>query len=200
MQKYRTIVADPPWAQTMVKWGGGFGKNTRRPNTPDKLAYPTMSVDEICALPVGDFAETGCHLWLWTTNEFLHAGFHVMEAWGFKYLAPVHWKKPSGQGFYFIHLTQTLLFGYKGKCKFENKRFLPNWFEAPALKHSQKPEASYEIIESVSSPARLEIFARRARLDWHVFGNEVESDVEIPLRHLTPLAVDTATPSGNGGA
>ena len=184
MQKYRTIVADPPWAQTMS------GSYKRRPKLTRELPYPTMSVDEIANMPVADLAEVGCHLWLWTTNEFLHDGFHVMKSWGFKYLAPIHWIKPSGFGNYWQHRTQTILFGYYQKCQFNLERYLPNHFTANAGKHSQKPDASFDLVERVSDPARLEIFSRRYRFGWHVFGNEVESDVEIPVRHLTPLALD----------
>lgn len=53
------------------------------------------------------------------------------------------------------------------------------------------------MIETITDEPRLEMFARRARLGWHVWGNEVESDVEIPLRHLTPLALDGAIAPDN---
>ena len=179
MQKYRTIVADPPWAQTLS------GRSKQRPNRSLGLSYPTMSIDEICAMQVSDFAEVGCHLWLWTTNEFLHDGFHVMKSWGFKYLAPIHWVKPNGLGNYWQHRTQTILFGYYQKCQFNLERYLPNYFQAKAGRHSEKPDASYDLVERVSDPARLEMFARRLRFGWDVFGNEVESNIEIPVRSLT---------------
>lgn len=173
-KKYKTILADPPWAQELT------GKWKRSNMRATELPYPTMTVDEIKALPVGDLADTGCHLWLWTTNQFLRAGFEVMEAWGFKYLAPITWVKPSGIGNYFIHRTQTILFGYKEKCQFPLERFKPTVLMATnPHKHSQKPEASYELIESVSPESRLELFARRKRFGWDVWGNEVESDITL---------------------
>lgn len=193
MQKYRTILADPPWKQTLIS-GGEY---KIRPNINKRvLPYQTMSLSDICALSVEQYADIGCHLWLWTTNEFLRAGFEVMEAWGFKYLAPIHWIKPQGTGNYFIHRTQTLLFGYRKKCYFNLERYLPNIIEANAGKHSQKPQESYDYIEKISDPDRLELFARpispmfQKRNGWHVWGNEIESDVEIPLRGLTPRAAD----------
>lgn len=181
--KYRTILADPPWEQPMS------GKWKRREAGKHRpcLPYPTMTLEEIKSLPVSDFAEVGCHLWLWTTNAFLQAGFEVMRAWGFTYLAPVHWRKPSGQGNYFIHHTQTVLFGYFQKCKFNKARYRPNWFEAKPGEHSAKPCESYELIESISDEPRLELFARpltplfQNRLGWHVWGNEVKSDIEISV-------------------
>jgi N6-adenosine-specific RNA methylase IME4 len=123
-KRYRTILADPPWQQTMM------GSYLRERNLrPAALEYPTMTVNEISAMPVRDLAETGCHLWLWVTNEFLRAGFDVMEAWGFKYLAPITWRKPSGCGNYFIHLTQHILFGYKDRCVFNRARYIPNAYD-----------------------------------------------------------------------
>jgi N6-adenosine-specific RNA methylase IME4 len=183
--KFRTILADPPWPQTMS------GKWKRRPNLSRELPYPTMSVTEICEMKINDLAEEGCHLWLWTTNEFLHDGFHVMESWGFKYLAPIQWIKPNGVGFWFVHHTQTLLFGYKDKCHFNKERFIPNVIEAPPGKHSEKPLESYQLIESVSDEMRLELFARPwtpmfpKRHGWHVWGNEVLCDVDITASNNT---------------
>jgi N6-adenosine-specific RNA methylase IME4 len=75
---FRCIVADPPWAQGLT---GGW---KRRPNRAKALPYPTMTVDQIKALPVGDMAEPDAHLWLWTTNAFLEDGFTVLRAWGFR--------------------------------------------------------------------------------------------------------------------
>jgi len=175
MKKYLTIVADPPWEERLS--GKYRNYNLRR-----KLDYPTMGIAEICALPIGGIAEDGCHLWLWTTNQFLHAGFHVMDAWGFKYLSPITWVKPSGVGNYFISVTQTLLFGYKCKCVFPLERYKPTVISTGLpKKHSQKPEAFYELIESISPPPRLELFARNKRDGWDCWGNEVESDIELEV-------------------
>lgn len=73
-----------------------------------------------------------------------------------------------------------MLFGYTGKMEMKTK-CLPNVFGAPALKHSQKPDISYELIEQVSFAPYVELFARRCRPDWSVWGNEVKSDLDITL-------------------
>ena len=165
---YRTILADPPWALALA------GKYKRH-QSADTLPYPVMSVEEIADLPIAELAEPGCHLWLWTTNQHLHKGFHVMHAWGFKYLAPIVWVKPSGIGNWFVHRTQTILFGYRLQCHFSRERYLPNIIRASPGKHSQKPEASYQLIERVSDPRRLELFARKSRPGWDRWGNECQS-------------------------
>ena len=194
MGDYLTILADPPWRQRLT------GKyRLPRNQRPDRLPYPTMSLDAIKALPVGDCAAVECHLWLWTTNEYLEAGFAVMRAWGFKYLAPIHWLKPSGCGNYFIHLTQTLLFGYRGKCRFPRARYVRNVITANARRHSEKPPESYDLIERVSAAPRLELFARRRRDGWHTWGNEVSCDVSLaPVETALNSAPSVAAHSSVG--
>jgi N6-adenosine-specific RNA methylase IME4 len=168
---FKTIVADPPWKQPMT------GRRARpKGGPPPELPYPTMTLDAIKAMPVGSMAADGCHLWLWTTNAFLRDGFDVMAAWGFRYLAPIHWIKPSGIGNWFVHRTQTLLFGYRKPCRMGRGRYSPNIIETgdPA-RHSEKPEDAFTLIESVSTGPRLELFARRQRPGWTCWGNEVET-------------------------
>ena len=166
-KSFRTILADPPWTQ-------GMSGQWKKHKAAKKLPYPTMTLDEICAMPVGELAAEDCHLWLWTTNSHIEAGFQVMRSWGFKYLAPVHWVKPSGIGNYFVHRTQTVLFGYRKRCRFDGARYRPNIIETGLPKrHSEKPEETYALIESISQTPRLELFARRNRPNWTTWGNEV---------------------------
>lgn len=158
----------------------GQRKRAKEPNLPSSLAYPTMSLANICSLPIANLADDDCHLWLWTTNQHLPDGFQVMQAWGFKYLAPIHWIKPSGVGNWFVHRTQTLLFGYKQRCRFPLARYKPNILQTGDPKrHSEKPDEAYQLIESISLAPRLELFARAKRDGWQVWGNEVANDINI---------------------
>ena len=176
---FQTILVDPPWQQPMTG-----RRNRAKGGSPPSLPYPTMSLEEICALPVGGYADVGCHCWLWTTNAFLESGFQVLRAWGFRYLAPIHWIKPTGIGNYVIHRSQTLLLGYKERCVFDRLRYFPNLIQTgDPVRHSQKPEASYQLIEKVSCEPRLELFARQKREGWYAWGNEVESDVCLSTEH-----------------
>ncbi|MBI3464112.1 MAG: hypothetical protein HY000_13805 [Planctomycetes bacterium] len=106
-----------------------------------------------------------------------------MAAWGFKFLAPVTWVKPSGVGAWFVHRTQTLLFGYRGRLRMRSRYRPTVLFAGCPTKHSRKPEESYRLIETVSDGPRLELFARPwtplwpKRIGWDVWGEEVESDV-----------------------
>ena len=162
---------DPPWEQPII----GRLKDPRH-SRADKLPYPTLSVDQLRTLPVDRMAEDNAHMWLWTTNAFLPDGLDLMEAWGFKYMMPIHWVKPSGFGMWWVHRTQTLLFGYRGKLDMRERSCIPTYvFASPKRNgHSTKPESSYELIEQVSHEARLEIFGRRTRPGWTTWGNEID--------------------------
>ena len=69
--------ADPPW-QFKTYSKKGLGKSA------DKH-YPTMSLENIKALPVSKLADKDCALFMWTTIPFLRQSFDVMESWGFEY-------------------------------------------------------------------------------------------------------------------
>ena len=73
-KKYGIIYADPPWRYDM-KRGHGVAENH----------YPTMSIEEICALPVADLAAKDSALFLWGTFPQLKEAFRVIDAWGFQY-------------------------------------------------------------------------------------------------------------------
>jgi len=186
---YKTIVVDPPWKYGI--WGGGSGKGkdmrkaqSFKPYTQNlPLPYPTMTIDEIKSLPIARVAADNCELYLWTTQKYLPVSFDVLEVWGFKYCQTITWcKKPrgTGQGGVYCPTTEFIVLGRKGKMP-KVKRIDSTWFltKRPNNSHSKKPEYFQDMIETVSEPPRLEIFARRKRDGWDVFGNEVESDIQL---------------------
>ena len=105
-----------------------------------------------------------------------------MEAWGFQYKSNLVQHKirkdggsdGRGVGFYFRNVTELLLFGIRGK----NVRTLApgrrqvNFLATQKREHSRKPDEIYKIIESCSPGPYFELFARGARLNWEVWGNE----------------------------
>ena len=168
---YKCILADPPWPISMA----GQRKRIKEGKKPDALPYKTMSIDDICSLSVSDISDGDCHLWLWTTNQSLEDGFRVMREWGFKYLAPIHAIKPTGMGNWFVHRTQTILFGYKEKCKFPLSRYQPNIIRlGNPRKHSEKADITYRYIEAISPGPRIELFARRKIDGWDCWGDEIK--------------------------
>lgn len=165
--KYRTIMADPPWD---IQQTGNRGASRH---------YPVMSAQAICSLRVDKLADTDAHLWLWVTNATLHIGKTVMESWGFTYKSCLTWIKPYfGLGAYLRNQTEHVLLGTRGKAPVLF-RGQGTWFYAPLQEHSHKPEEQYAIIERCSPGPYLELFARRERPGWDVWGNQVRSDVVL---------------------
>jgi N6-adenosine-specific RNA methylase IME4 len=168
--RYRCLVIDPPWPQSTV---GRFA--LPRHSRPDALPYQTMTVQDIREMPVATLADEAAHLWLWTTNRHLEDAFSLMRAWGFTYLTTVTWVKPSGLGAYFASTTQHVLFGYYQRCRFPLARWRPTHFHATPKRHSEKPEAFYDLVRQVSPGPRLDMFARRAIDGFDAWGDEAPS-------------------------
>jgi len=92
----------------------------------------------------------------------------------------ITWCKPQlSLGYYFRNNTEHLIFAIRGKGLQTKDRSQATWEIADRLKHSQKPDIFYQIIEKMSYPPYLELFARNKREGWDCWGNEVESDVEL---------------------
>ena len=166
--KYKTILADPPWDIQQKGKSRGAIKH-----------YNLMTLDRIKAMPISDLAEENAHCWLWVTNATLEAGFDVLRAWGFTPRSIYTWVKPRlGLGVYLRNCTEHLLLGTRGKAPIQFKGQM-NWGFMPLQDHSHKPEEVYDIIERCSEGNYLELFARRPRHGWDIWGNEVASDVKI---------------------
>ena len=171
--KYRTIVADPPWFYE--RSGGLGGKRAAASN------YPTMTNAEIAALPIEAEADDNAHLYLWVTNPrlFQEAGDacgprDIMTAWGFRYVTLLTWHKlgAPGMGWYFRGDTEHVMFGVRGDLRIPPEVRESNHFAARRQEHSRKPDRFYELVERVSPGPYLELFARRRRFGWDVWGNE----------------------------
>ncbi len=173
-QRYSTILADPPW-----RFENRTGKMA--PEHQRLLRYPTMTIEEIGALPVAEAATENAHLYLWVPNALLSEGLEVMKAWGFKYKTNLVWYKtrkdggPDGRGvgFYFRNVTELILFGTKGRMRtLQPGRTQVNILLEHKREHSRKPEKIFDIIESCSPGPYLEMFARFHREGWDQWGNE----------------------------
>ena len=168
MGKYRTIVADPPWAYKDGPWG----KNSLAPGRAF-LPYGVMESAEIAALPVKEMAETDAHLYMWTTQRFVTDSFDIARAWGFKPVCLLVWCKPPMPALpgTWKSTVEFVLFARRGSLK-ALSTIEKQWFEWPRGKHSAKPDAFLDLVEQVSPAPRLEMFARRARFGWDYWGNE----------------------------
>lgn len=175
---YATLLADPPW-----RFQNRTGKMA--PEHQRLLRYPTMTLEEICTLPVKPLLAPNAHLYLWVPNALLAEGLEVMRRWGFTYKSNLVWYKvrkdggPDGRGvgFYFRNVTELVLFGVRGHLRtLQPGRTQTNVLIAQKREHSRKPDQIYPLIESCSPGPYLELFARFCRPGWDQWGNE---DVEV---------------------
>lgn len=175
---YATVLADPPW-----RFQNRTGKMA--PEHQRLLRYPTMTLEEVCALPVQPLLAPNAHLYLWVPNALLAEGLEVMRCWGFTYKSNLVWYKvrkdggPDGRGvgFYFRNVTELILFGVRGHLRtLQPGRTQTNVLISQKREHSRKPDQIYRLIESCSPGPYLELFARFRRPGWDQWGNE---DVEV---------------------
>jgi len=181
--KYNVIYSDPPW-----RFAAGGDRNATN-------HYNCMKINDICALPVADWAADDCALFMWVTFPTLHQSFQVMDAWGFEYkTCAFAWVKSKksldvnqpaffpddnldsfmGLGYWTRANVELCLLATKGKPKRESRSVRQVVFE-PIREHSRKPDCIRErIIELCGDVPRMEMFARQTTPGWDVFGNQTD--------------------------
>ena len=171
-QHYGVILADPPWTfATYSRKGKGRSAEAH---------YDCMSLADIKALPVGDWAAPDCTLFLWATDPSLPQALEVIAAWGFVYkTVGFNWAKttkdgagfPIGCGYWTRANPEQCLFATRGRPQ-RLSRSVPQLILAPRREHSRKPDQVCERIEALVPGPHLELFARAPRAGWHAWGYE----------------------------
>lgn len=178
MKKYGIIYADPPWHYRVYsKKGAGRSAESH---------YPTMTIEEIQALPVSELADKDCALFMWITFPLLKESLSVLSAWGFKFKTIAFvWIKQNrksdslfwGMGYWTRANAEFCVLATKGKPK----RMAKNVHQviiSHIEEHSKKPdEARRRIVRLMGDLPRIELFARQKSAGWDVWGNEVESGI-----------------------
>lgn len=184
--KYDIIYADPPWK---------YGSRGVRSGMYGKLDYSAMTTEEICALPVAGIAKDNCALFMWVTGSFMPDALQVGHAWGFSHVRiDTVWakKKLSGKphgvvGPWGMSDAEFIVLFVKGSmCSNQvgkRNQYVITAEEYPGT-HSEKPKIFRDRIRSrfPESYDRIELFSRETNEGWHVWGNEVQSDISIGLR------------------
>lgn len=177
IKKYQIIYADPPWRyKDKSKSHGGGAENH----------YSCMDINDICKLKVP--CEDNSVLFLWTTYPQLEESFKVIKSWGFKYKTGAFtWIKTNkdgsiymGMGRYTRANAEICLLATKGKGISRINASIYNTQLHPRLRHSEKPKSfKDDIVRLYGDLPRIELFARERTEGWDVWGNEVESDIEL---------------------
>lgn len=167
---YAVIYADPPWRYD-------FSKSDSR---EIENQYPTMTVEEICALKVP--SADNAVLYLWATAPKLLEALAVMKAWGFSYKTQAVWDKEiMGMGYWFRGQHELLLVGTKGKFSPPAQELrVSSVIRERRSKHSKKPGLVRDMIAGwFQEYPKVELFARQTTPGWAVWGNEIAPTVEI---------------------
>jgi N6-adenosine-specific RNA methylase IME4 len=191
--KYSVIYADPPWRYDDATPPSGG------------CPYPTMSIAELKALPVRSLAAPDCVLFMWATMPLLTEALELISAWGFSYRTCAFvWikqnrrageKQPmlfypgdkqafnifAGMGRWTQGNAELCLLAKRGTPK-RMKKDIKQVILAPLSRHSAKPaETRDRIVRLMGDVPRVELFARERADGWDVWGNEVESDITLPM-------------------
>lgn len=187
---FGAILADPPWRFEV--WSGETAVKRRASNGTNVSAavhYRTMAPAELQALNVAQLAADDCVLFMWCTWPTLLEGLALIERWGFKYkTCAFDWMKAHtnqlemfrddgdplmGLGYWTRANTEPCLLATRGKPKRIDASVRQGIIE-PRREHSRKPDCVHDRIERLVAGPYLELFARRRKPGWTVWGNEID--------------------------
>jgi N6-adenosine-specific RNA methylase IME4/ParB-like chromosome segregation protein Spo0J len=167
-KRYGVLYADPP--TRFEPWSSETGMDRAADNH-----YPTMTEEELFAWVQELPAAENCALFLWRTGAMAHVMHRIMDTAGFTYRAECIWvKNKIGTGYWFRSQHEVLMLGVRGKISAPAPGTqLPSVIHAPVGRHSEKPDVFAEMIGRMfPNVPKLEMFARRCRAGWDVWGNE----------------------------
>jgi N6-adenosine-specific RNA methylase IME4 len=160
---FDVLYVDPPWRYDYAPTDSRAIENQ----------YPTMELDDICALnpPAADDVV----LFLWATSPKLAESMAVLDAWKFEYRTCMVWVKDRiGMGYYARQQHELLLIAKRGEPPVPEPSARPSSVvTADRADHSVKPDVFYDLIEQMYPGRRYgEMFARRPRKGWGSWGNQ----------------------------
>jgi N6-adenosine-specific RNA methylase IME4 len=166
---FRIIYADPAWDYG-DRPPSGVGQEEH---------YPSMSIEELCALPVPEHVMPNAMLAMWTTAPTILQNpgpRDVGEAWGFDYKQQIIWDKVDPNfGHYTSGNHEILTIWTRGSCLPDLPTDLPDSVQVirKTRRHSEKPEEFRRLIEKHwTHGPYLELFGRKKHEGWTVFGND----------------------------
>lgn len=166
----RVLVADPPWK---------FGDSLPGKGRGAEKHYSCMTTQELCAMELPPTA-SDCVLLMWRVAAMQREALDVMDAWGFTLKSELVWRKLTktgkrhfGMGRHVRMEHEVCLIGVRVRVAPLNHS-TRSVFEAPVGRHSEKPDAFYELAEQLYPGPHVELFARRRRPGWTCYGDELE--------------------------
>lgn len=179
---YKLIYADPPW-NFKVRSEKGKGRSPK---------YRTTDVSELAKLDIQSIADKDSALAMWVTDPMIPQGLELMKAWGFTFKTVLfYWVKLNkseqdyfmGTGYYTRANPEQCWIGTMGKGLKRINAAIPRLLVKSVEEHSKKPHSIRLRLEALyGNIPRVELFAREKPKGWDAWGDEVESDLVIPMR------------------
>lgn len=173
--QFDLIYADPAWqyenkAASAGQWGGAAAH------------YSTMTIEQLCALPVAQLAAPNCLLAMWWVPVMPAEALRVVDAWGFTlknfmgftwHKRTKHGKSHFGMGTLTRGNPECCLFAVRGK-PLRVSASVRSFLDEPIGRHSAKPaEARRRLEQLLGDVRRIELFARDRHRGWSAWGNEI---------------------------
>lgn len=183
MNRYKTIVIDPPWP-------GPDEARSIKGGPKSLIPYQTMTGIQVAAMHIEELANHGANLWLWATSRSMGDAFLLLQLWGFRYAGLHVWQKPTGLGVYIRHDVEFLLRGVLPGAPIKLPA-PPQTHHWPRPKqHSEKPAEAYAMIADLCPGPRIDIFARQTRPGFTPWGNQVglldRTSAPVPATPVSP--------------
>ena len=179
MKKYKIILCDCPWS-----YNDKLGSNSAKMGACE-YHYKTMSLKDICDLPIKNIADKDCILFMWATMPKLQEALDVIKSWGFTYkTCAFTWIKLNpkagtifkGIGRWVMGNAELVLLATKGKPHRIAKNISQVVMEKRGA-HSVKPdEVRRRIVELMGDVPRIELFAREKTEGWDVLGDSISGN------------------------
>jgi N6-adenosine-specific RNA methylase IME4 len=163
-------IIDPPWK---------FSSNSAaKPGRNAMRHYSCMTDSDLAAMPIRNVLKSSALAFVWTTAPMMARAFPIIDAWGLKYVSQLIWcKNKIATGYWARGQHEIVLICKVGKFPCPKPApFASSLIHAPVGRHSEKPSALHDRIDSVwPDHAKIEIFSRMERHGWDAMGNEVAS-------------------------
>lgn len=181
-RRFPVIYADPA-----TKFRAGIG------NRSIENHYPTMTMDELCALPVSDRCLPDCQAFIWSTvPQLANTVTLILPAWGFIYSSHCMWDKTAeefeneiGTGLVFRNQHEVLIYATRGRPPGPIIQ-PPSIYRERKGKHSAKPAYYRDMINRMTGGLPvLELFAREDDANplppnFFTWGNQSNNTAEKP--------------------
>ena len=179
-KKYSIIYADPPW---LYDGGHSLAKNSLLNNKKNVL-YDGLSLQDLLSFNINSISEKDCLLFIWASSPKLNTALALIEGWGFTYstVSFVWYKGKTNPGSYTLSECEICLVARKGVIpKPRGRRDIRQFVVCKRSKlHSKKPNEVRKRIELIFPiQKKIELFARQKFTGWDVWGNEIQSDIEL---------------------